>query len=90
MGKTEGLIECVENAHPFLEFKSAEKEKNSSPSAALKEFIEQSSERKINLFRTFLGFVISGIVLELADRHGKKKPESTFITSGILFFFAFF
>jgi len=37
----------------------------------LKEFIDESPERKENLFRTFLGFIISGIVLELADRHGK-------------------
>jgi len=67
--KTEGLIECVENAHPFLEFKNVGKEKESKSSGALKDFIDQSPERKKNLFRTFLGFVISGIVLELADRH---------------------
>jgi hypothetical protein len=72
--KTEGLIECVEDAHPFLEFKTADKDKDSKSSAALKEFIEQSPERKENLFRTFLGFVISGIVLQLADRHGKIFP----------------
>jgi hypothetical protein len=53
------LIECVEDAHPFLEFKTADKDKDSKSSAALKEFIEQSPERKENLFRTFLGFVIS-------------------------------
>jgi len=37
----------------------------------LKTFIEESPERKRNLFRTFIGFVVSGIILELADRHGK-------------------
>lgn len=73
MRKTEGLIECVENAHPFLEFKNKDKGKDSESSATLKEFIEGSPERKTNLFRTFLGFVISGIVLELADRHGNSS-----------------
>ncbi|CAF1477684.1 unnamed protein product [Adineta steineri] len=67
--ETEGLIECVENVHPFLEFKNADDDKNSKSSDALKQFIEQSADRKINLYRTFLGFVISGIVLKLADRH---------------------
>lgn len=67
--KTEGMIECVENAHPFLEFKTATENKDSTSSDALKTFIEKSPERKQNLFRTFLGFVVSGIVLRLADRH---------------------
>lgn len=74
--KTEGLIECVENAHPFLEFKSASENKDSSSSSdALKAFIEKSPERKQNLFRTFLGFIVSGIVLRLADRHGRSLKE---------------
>jgi hypothetical protein len=51
-----------------LEFKSTDKDSN-----ALKDFIDQSLERKENLFRTFLGFIISGFVLELADRHGKNS-----------------
>ncbi|CAF0920958.1 unnamed protein product [Adineta ricciae] len=67
--KTEGLIECVENAHPFLEFKVADENRNSQSTDTLKTFIEQSPSRKENLYRTFLGFVVSGIVLELADRH---------------------
>lgn len=71
MGKLEGLIECVADARPFLEFKDADSKDKSSSNDALKKFIEQSPGRKGNLFRTFLGFVISGIVLELADRHGK-------------------
>lgn len=70
------MIECVENAHPFLEFKTATENKDSTSSDALKTFIEKSPERKQNLFRTFLGFVVSGIVLRLADRHGKKKHVS--------------
>jgi hypothetical protein len=69
--KTEGLIECVENAHPFLEFKTAGENNASTSTDALKTFIEKSPERKGNLLRTFLGFVVSGIVLQLADRHGK-------------------
>ncbi|CAF0893444.1 unnamed protein product [Adineta ricciae] len=63
--KNEGLIECVENAHPFIEFKTAD----DSTTDALRSFIEKSPERKGNLLRTFLGFVLSGIVLQLADRH---------------------
>ena len=70
--KTEGLIECVDNAHPFLEFKTVDGKQNSTSSDTLKEFIEQSPERKVNLFRTFLGFVVSGIALQLADRHGNS------------------
>ncbi|CAF2407791.1 unnamed protein product [Rotaria sp. Silwood2] len=35
----------------------------------LKTFIKKSYERKKNLFSTFFGFVMSGIVLQLADRH---------------------
>jgi hypothetical protein len=61
----------VDNAHPFLEFKKAGDDKDSTSTDALKTFIEESPERKKNLFRTFLGFVVSGIVLQLADRHGK-------------------
>ncbi|CAF0739466.1 unnamed protein product [Rotaria sordida] len=67
--ESEGLIECVENAHPFLKFKGVDENKDSTSTHPLKLFIEQSFERKKNLFRTFLGFVISGIVLRLADRH---------------------
>ena len=70
------MIECVEGAHPFLEFKTPTDNKISNSSDALKKFIEKSSERKTNLFRTFLGFVVSGIVLQLADRHGKRKTSS--------------
>lgn len=73
MDKTEGLIECVDNAHPFLEFKSTDKDQSSTSTDALRQFIEQSPKRKMNLFRTFLGFVVSGIVLQLADRHGKHS-----------------
>lgn len=72
MDKVEGLIECVENAHPFIEFKTAVENKDSTSSDALKTFIEKSPERKANLLRTFLGFVVSGIVLQLADRHGRS------------------
>ena len=68
---TEGLIECVENAHPFIEFKTADDSKDSTSTDALRSFIEKSPERKGNLLRTFLGFVLSGIVLQLADRHGR-------------------
>jgi phosphatidylinositol kinase/protein kinase (PI-3 family) len=68
--KTEGLIECVENARAFLEFKKTADENDSKSADVLKKFIEQKPERQTNLFRTFLGFVISGIVLQLADRHG--------------------
>jgi hypothetical protein len=71
--KTEGLIECVENAHPFLEFKIPGDNKDSTSTDALSTFIEKEPERKGNLFRTFLGFVVSGIVLQLADRHGKDR-----------------
>jgi len=67
--KTEGLIECVEHAHPFLEFKTSDEKRDSTSTDALKKFIEGVPERKGNLFRTFLGFVVSGIVLQLADRH---------------------
>ncbi|CAF0829009.1 unnamed protein product [Adineta steineri] len=69
--KSEGLIECVENAHPFIEFKKTASDNKDaiSSSDALKTFIEKSPERKGNLFRTFLGFVVSGIVLQLSDRH---------------------
>ena len=70
MDKTEGLIECVEGAHPFIEFKTVEEKNDALSSDALKNFIVASPERKENLFRTFLGFVVSGIVLQLADRHG--------------------
>jgi hypothetical protein len=77
--KTEGLIECVKNAHPFLEFKTPDEKGNSTSTDALQKFIEQVPERKGNLFRTFLGFVISGIVLQLADRHGKISSNSTTI-----------
>ncbi len=77
--KTEGLIECVEHAHPFLEFKTAEESRDSTSTDALKKFIEQVPERKGNLFRTFLGFVISGIVLQLSDRHGKLTESLLFI-----------
>jgi hypothetical protein len=71
MDKAEGLIECVDSAHSFLDFKAPIDDKNSSSTNALKNFIESEPERKANLFRTFLGFVVSGIVLQLADRHGK-------------------
>ena len=64
----------MDKAHPFLEFKNADTEKSSKSSDALRQFIEQSPERQKNLFRTFLGFVVSGIVLQLADRHGKLSP----------------
>ncbi|UJR14087.1 hypothetical protein I4U23_001083 [Adineta vaga] len=67
--KTEGLIECVENAHSFREFTMADENNISKSSDALKQFVEQSPERRKNLVRTFLGFVISGIVFDLADRH---------------------
>ncbi|CAF3411818.1 unnamed protein product [Rotaria sp. Silwood1] len=67
--KFEGLIECVDNAHSFLEFKRADENKDPTLPHPLKTFIEKSYERKKNLFRTFIGFVISGIVLRLADRH---------------------
>ena len=73
--KLEGLIECVENAHPFLEFKTSDNKNESKSTDALKKFVEESPERKINLFRTFLGFVVSGIVLQLADRHGEDDHE---------------
>ena len=73
MDKMEGLIECVVNAHPFLEFKTPGENKDSTSTDALKEFIEKSPERKGNLFKTFLGFVVSGIVLQLADRHGNPQ-----------------
>jgi hypothetical protein len=72
LDKTEGLIECVDNAHPFLEFKTVDDKQNSTSSDVLKRFIKQSPERKINLFRTFLGFVVSGVALQLADRHGNS------------------
>jgi len=58
-----------------LEFKTATDNKDSTSTDALKNFIETSPERKQNLFRTFLGFVVSGIVLRLADRHGKKEKR---------------
>ncbi|CAF1336413.1 unnamed protein product [Rotaria sp. Silwood1] len=67
--KEEGLIEFVENAHPLLEFKADDENKKSKSSDALKKFIETKPEGKQNLFRSFLGFVVSGIVLQLADRH---------------------
>jgi hypothetical protein len=60
----------VEGAHPFIEFKTSGEKKDLTSSDSLKNFIEASPERKANLFRTFLGFVVCGIVLQLADRHG--------------------
>lgn len=66
----------MENAHPFLEFKTAVENKDSTSTDALKTFIEKSPERKGNLFKTFLGFVISGIVLQLADRHGNHRNKT--------------
>ncbi|CAF0750751.1 unnamed protein product [Didymodactylos carnosus] len=70
--KTEGLIECVENAHPFLEFvkaKNGTASKNGESTDDLKQFIEKRPEGRANLLRSFLGFVVSGILLRLADRH---------------------
>ncbi|CAF0960162.1 unnamed protein product [Rotaria sordida] len=69
VAKTEGLVEFIDNAHPFLEFTVDDENKNSKSSDKLKKFIEIQPERQKNLFRTFLGFIISGIVLQLADRH---------------------
>ena len=64
----------MENAHPFLEFKTAVENKDSTSTDDLKTFIEKAPERKGNLFKTFLGFVVSGIVLQLSDRHGNLEP----------------
>lgn len=43
--KIEGLIECVEDTHSFLESKSDDQKANSKSGESLKEFIDASAER---------------------------------------------
>jgi len=56
----------------FLNLRQSDDDKN---------FIEESSERKENLFRIFLSFIISGIVLEFLNDYlafSMNIPNSPF------------